>query len=296
MKNKITALILAVLTAFSALAITSCSEKSGYPVTVAGVKIESEPENIVILSKNYADIISYIGYDEKLVGRSDEVNQKGMHVVPSVGPAAKASVSKIKELKADVVFAENNLNADTKAQLEKNGIKVVIPDKAENKKQLKNLYIQLGTILGGSKSGKEKGRQACNKLLGELDDVKDIVTEKSKNLTICYLYLEKGKLKTMNEGTWGAELLDYTGETNVLKHQKTNAVNPKKLLRSNPDFIFCENRAVADKLRSSNYLKGLSALRGGLRAVAYDEITMQGTTSLYAVKKMLKKMYSEDFK
>ena len=133
-------------------------------------------------------------------------------------------------------------------------------------------------------------------LLGELDDVKDIVTEKSKNLTICYLYLEKGKLKTMNEGTWGAELLDYTGETNVLKHQKTNAVNPKKLLRSNPDFIFCENRAVADKLRSSNYLKGLSALRGGLRAVAYDEITMQGATSLYAVKKMLKKMYSEDFK
>ena len=76
MKNKIISLMLAVLTLFSCGALLSGCGNDEYPVEVANIVIEKEPENIVVLDASTADIISYMGYDVKMVGRSDEVNQE----------------------------------------------------------------------------------------------------------------------------------------------------------------------------------------------------------------------------
>ena len=77
-----------------AVVFTACSgEKSGeYPVTVGGVTIEKEPKNIVVLNDVHADIISYIGYDIKMVGRSAECDQDFLSIVPAVGSAASPDV------------------------------------------------------------------------------------------------------------------------------------------------------------------------------------------------------------
>ncbi len=296
MKIKITAVALALITALSVFTFSSCNDNSEYPVKVNGITINEEPENVVALTKNCADIISCMDYDDKLAGRADEVNQKGMHVVPSVGSASNISLNKIKELKADVVFADETLNADTVNKLKNSGITVITFNNAENEKQLKELYIKFGTILGGKKKGKNKAEAASKELLKNLRNMKDTVTKKDTPVNMCYIYLENGKLKTLKNGSWGAGMLEYTGETNVFRNEKSDKVNLKKLLLSNPDYIFCSDRKVAKVLRGSKKLKKLSALKSGLRAVPYDEITMQGETSLLALKKMLKKMYPEDFK
>lgn len=296
MKIKITAVILAVSIIFCALAFSACSKDNEYPVTVNGVNINSEPEKVIALSKNCVEIISCMDYDDKLAGRTDEVNQKGMHVVPSVGSSADISIKKIKDIKADVVFADESINSKTVNSIKQSGIPVVIFNKAENEKQLKDLYIKFGTILGGKKKGKSKAENASKDLLKVLNNMNDIVTKKDNPINMCYLYLENGKLKTLKKGSWGAKMLEYTGETNVFKNEENDRISGKKLLRSNPNYIFCSDREVAKVLRGSKRLKNLSALKGGLRAVPYDEITMQGETSLLALKKMLKKMYPEDFK
>ena len=63
MKNKIISLMLAVLTLFSCGALLSGCGNDEYPVEVANIVIEKEPENIVVLDASTADIISYMGYD-----------------------------------------------------------------------------------------------------------------------------------------------------------------------------------------------------------------------------------------
>ena len=85
MRKRIVSIALAFVIALSvAVTFTGCGNDD-YPVEVANIIIESEPKNIVVLDASTADIISYTGYDIKMVGRSDEVNQDWLSVVPSVG-------------------------------------------------------------------------------------------------------------------------------------------------------------------------------------------------------------------
>lgn len=297
MKKRISALILALIIAVAATALTSCSGKSEYPVTAAGITLNEEPEKIIILNKNYTDIISCIGYASKLVGRSDSVNQKGMDVVPSVGGAAEPSLEKIKKLKPDLVIADNSLSSAVKDKLTKSGITLLIPEQANTPKQIKNLYTQFGTLLGGNITGKPKGQKAFNDLYESLNSVQDAVEEKDIKKTVCYLYNENGVLKAVTNSTWCSAMLDFTGATNVFKNEKSDKVNLKKLILMNPDYIFCDNKDVIKPLKKGATLKKLSALHDTKKryVIPMDELSMQGDTSLEALKDMLKKMYPEDF-
>lgn len=294
MKRKIIASLLALVTVFCSLSISSCGEKSEYPVQIGGTVINKEPENIVILNKNLADIISCIGYDIKLAGRSDEVDLKGMEVVPSVGAASDPSIDKIIKLKADVVFADESLNPKIKSALKTKGVTVITPENADTVKQLKKLYKQLGSILGGNITGKEKGAEAFDSLYESLKDVRDAVDDKGIVRTICYLYYD-GKIRTMNSGTWGAEMLGFTSASNVFKNEKSDVVNLKTLKLSNPDFIFCGDMRIVKYLRKKPAFKNLSAIKKNIHIIRLDDINAQGDSALDTLRKMLKHMYPEDF-
>lgn len=295
MHRKILTATMALLLILTAIFSTSCSTESEYPVTIGNITLKSEPKNIVILNKNLADIISCIGYDVKMVGRSDEVNQKGMGVVPSVGLNANASPASIDELDANVVFADNSLDKSVADELKKKGITVVILENANTPKQVKNIYKQLGALLGGNITGKAKGKEACEMLFEELKDVKAAVQTMDVVKTVCYLYTENGVLKTFNKGTWGANMLDFTGGINVFENSDTDVVVPENLMLSNPDYIFCADNDVIKYLKSSEKLKKLSALSKNTSIISYDEINMQGDTALDVLEKMLKVMRPEDF-
>ena len=88
MKKKIISLSLVIALAFSVMVTFAGCGDENYPVEVANLVIESEPENIVVLDAPTADIIDYMNYSVKMVGRSDEVDQEWMSVVPSVGSAS----------------------------------------------------------------------------------------------------------------------------------------------------------------------------------------------------------------
>ena len=116
MKKKLLSLIMAAATAaLSAVVLTGCGDKE-YPVEVANYKIEKEPNNIVVLDAPTADIISYIGYDRKIVGRSDEVSQEALKGAPSMGGAEDPDVKKIKaeEAQQSLDFKDDQQQEETK--------------------------------------------------------------------------------------------------------------------------------------------------------------------------------------
>ncbi len=291
----ISALLMAVVLALSDPALSSCSGSREYPVTVGSVTLDKEPEKVVALDKNLADIISAEGYDVKLVGRSDEVNQKELEVVPSVGSANAPSVSAIVKKKADLVLAGANTDPAVIKELSDKNIPVITFEAVNTRKQIKSLYRKTGALLGGSITGKKTGEDSFLDLEKTLKDIKSAVSAGNVVRTICYFYFDNGVLKTFNGSCYGGKMLDYTGAVNVFKNQTSDEADNKSLLLAKPDFIVCSDKSVYRYLKTNSELKKLGALKGNTFIIPLEDITMQGNTSLTVLQKMLKKMYPEEF-
>ena len=296
MKKRILSAVVAVAMVFSTVAcFTSCGGKKEYPVKIGDVSVGKEPKNIVILDKNLTDIVSCIGYDIKLVGRSEAVNQQGIEVVPVVGSETDPSVKKITELEADLVISDKSLDDSIRRKIIDSGVQVVQFDTAPTKTQLENLYGNIGRVLGGNITGLEKAEKAYDDFVETLDNIRYAAQADSVVKTVCYLYIENGVLKTMNGASWGGVMLEGTGGINVSEHAETDVVNNDELLLSNPDYIFCSTQEVVDYLNNSDTLYTLNALDENTFIVPYEDITMQGYTALDVLETMLKNMYPEQF-
>lgn len=286
-KKVLSVALAAVMLLGVAALFTSCGEDEEFPVEIGKIKIEKEPERIVILDKNLADIVSATGYDVKMVGRSDEVNQKGLNVVPSMGTAHDPSVTQIKKEKADIVFAGDTLNDADIKKLEKAGIVVAQFESANTLKQLKFLYIKIGRMLGGNITGKKAAVKAYNEIRDTLKAVKTAAKNDKTVSTLAYLYTDNGVLKTVNSGSWAATLLGYTGSVNVFANEETDVVDLDTLLLANPNHIFVSDKDVKEYLETSEVLKNLSALSDNTFIIPLDELSLQGFTSLDVMQKIM---------
>lgn len=245
-----------------AVFFTGCSaDLSGeWPVNIGEATISKEPENIVVLNDVFADVISSIGYDIKMVGRSEECDQDFLYIVPVVGKAAAPDCQTIASLQADLVIADRTLSAEAKSQLEANGATVATFDVPGNEDELKNLYISLGTALGGKNTGSEKGEKGYdnhNKLLSNMNTATSNVVQ-----TVAFLYLdENNQLCTFVQGTLPYKFFNYNGNTNIFANQKEPLVNPEELRLGSPNYLFYDNEAVLAYLSANENLNNLNALK-----------------------------------
>ena len=295
MRKRIVSIALAFVLALSvAVTFTGCGNDD-YPVEVANITIESEPKNIVVLDASTADIISYTGYDIKMVGRSDEVNQDWLSVVPSVGSQTAPDVDKIKTYETDVVFAGENLDKTVKESLEKENIKVITMSQAKTPKSLETNYVTLGKILGGKVTGTNKGASSYDDLISNMENVKSSVkTQINSDIlyTVCYLYYEDNNLKLMTSGTYGDMLLGYTGAVNAAVNIDENKVDVNTLKVANPNFIFYADEATLNAIKADAVLSKLTAVTGGKTLmVTADDMNRQGKTALDTLQKMTEFMY-----
>lgn len=287
----------------SALAVSACAGLAGcsgdnknYPVSVADITIETEPKDIVVLSDETADIISYLGYAKKMVGRSDEVTQNFLSVAPSVGSAANPDVEKIKSYATDIVFADDTLDENAKKELTDAGIMVLNVASPETTTELETVYLTLGKILGGSVDGAKTGEDSYKDLI---DTMKTYKAEVNSNVskTICYLYLEGDKLHTLHSGTYGDMLLGYTGAVNAAVNVSESEIDTKILKIANPDYILYDNDATLQFIKNDSDLKGLKAVKNKQTLmISQEEISRMGTTSLFTLNKIMNFMYPDRLK
>ncbi len=297
MKKKLISITLALaVTLSAALVLGGCGDKE-YPVSVANLTIEEEPESIVVLDPSAADIISFIGYDVKMVGRSDEVDQEWLSVVPTVGSAAEPDVDEIVASEASIVFATLDLSDDIKDELKASGIQVITMSQATTTDELETEYNNLGRILGGEITGLQKGEQAYQELLDDMDEVKSTVAaSKSTDVlyTVCYIYTEDDELKMMTSGTYGDMLLGYTGAVNAAVNIDDNTLDVDTLEIANPNFIFYADEQTLENIKSEAILSKLTAVKNNkMLMVSSEQITRQGQTALDTLQKMVEFMYPE---
>ena len=294
MKNKVISLALIIVLALSSvLTFSGCSDGE-YPVHVANINIETQPEKIIVLDPVVADIISYMGHDVKMEGRSDEVNQEWLSVVPSVGSAKSPNVDAITDSGATIVFADETLNKTVKENLESKGIQIICMAYAETQKQLETNYVTLGKIFGGQLSGGNEGGQSFVDLLEEMGAIKNKVNESNSNVfnTVCYLYYDNNGLRLMTSGTYGDMLLSYTGAVNAAVNIEVNEVDVNTMKVANPSYIFYADDATLDAIKSDKVLSNLTAVKTGKTLmITKEEMSRQGKTAINTLTKMVNFMY-----
>ena len=264
MKRTLSILLAIVLMLGCAAVFSGCSDEKvkDFPVTYDGVTIEKEPAAIVVLNDCAADVISYIGYDIKMVGRSSDCDQSFLSIVPSVGTAADPDVNKITAAGADLVIADSTLSPAVREALNAAEIPVVTFGKATDTDGLKELYTNLGAVLGGDVTGRKKGEDAYNELFNMLDQFKTATTGVIK--TAAYLYLdESGRLCTFTKGTLEQKIFNYNGAMNIFSKQEDTAVDAKQLRLGSPTCIFYDSEDVLQYLRNDESLSQLAALKNG---------------------------------
>lgn len=291
MKNKIISVALVLMLALSSVLVFSGCGDGEYPVEVANIKISSEPKNIVVLDASTADIIECIGYEVKMVGRSDEVNQKSLSAAPSVGSAQSPDIKKIIDTGADLVFVNDSLSDESRAKLDENKINVVNIAVAGSQKQLETTYTTVGRILGGNTVGAAKGEEAYSKLISQMEDIKSKVTAVDNNAalnTVCYMYSVNGKLRLTTSGTYGDMLLGYTGCVNVAVNIDENKVEVNTLKVANPNYLFYSDEQTLQAIKDDSVLSGLSAIKDGKTLmISADEMNRQGLSAINTLNKMV---------
>jgi ABC-type Fe3+-hydroxamate transport system substrate-binding protein len=261
MKRVISLLIIGALLLSCAMIFAGCGgeKNKDYPVTVGDITLSKEPQSIVVLNDGVADIISYIGYDVKMVGRAVTCDQSFLRVVPSVGTADNPAVDTIIQKGADLVIADSSLHGKTREKLEEAGITVITVDNATDAASMKELYLTLGSLLGGAVTGHDKAEKAYNDLFDLLAQFKTATSEVVK--TAAYLYLdESGQLCTFTKGSLEQKIFKYNGAANVFSNQETPIVDTMELRLGSPGYIFYDDEAVLDYLRSDENLYRLHAL------------------------------------
>lgn len=290
-KRIISAALAAMLVLTSVVLFAGCGGDEEYPVVVANIEIKDEPKNIVVLDANTADIIECIGYEIKMVGRSDSVDQESLSIAPSVGSASNPDVQSIIDLDTDVVFADDTLDSNAKQKLEDNGITVVRMTVANTPERMKTSYITIGKVLGGNIKGAEKGESAYNSLLGDMQNIKDSATAIDNTgvlSTVCYLYYENDVLRFMISGTYGDMLLGYTGCVNVAVNIEESSVPSNTLSVANPNYIFYADEATLNVVKADPMLSQLTAIKENkTMMITYDEMNRQGYSAINTLNKMV---------
>lgn len=291
--KKIISLVLATL--IPVLFFAGCSSNQSkdvdYPVTVEGVTLNKSPENVVVLSDSLADVILKMGYERKLVGRSDQVDQKDLLVLPSVGDALQPNIDKIKELKTDLILSEAELSDQFKQLCDQNNIPFIKINKASNRVDFSRLYTDVGCATSGAKTGYERGNAKSQDLILEIDDIIRRIPQTSIPITACYLYDENGTQAGGND--FINMLIESAGAINIAKSQSENKVDIDVLKRSNPSFIFCPV-GLKTKILENPDFSNLSAVKQNkIYEIEKRFIERQGETILAAIETMAKIMYPD---
>lgn len=293
--KKIVSFLIAAAVAACAVLTSGCAGTE-YPVEIANIVIEKEPENIVVLDSNTADIISFMGYDGKIVGRSDQVDQQSLGAAPSVGASTNPNVQQIKDSKATVVFASDAIKESAVKSLEDDNIKVVKIAFADTPKQLKQNYKTIGKILGGKSTGEKKGEDSYNHLIDELEQIQTSIPASANaggvQDTVCYLYSDGGSLKIMTRDSYGEMLLEYTNCINIAGQINDDTVDVRVLRDSKPKYIFYSDENALKAIKSDAVLSKLPAVRGGnIMQITDTEMKRQGGTAVQTVKRMVDFVY-----
>ena len=256
--------------------------------------MESAPKGelrIVSIAPNMTEIVSALGLEAELVGRSDYCNYpESVESVESIGTIMEPNIERIILLRPTLVLV-SELTAPTHVKsLEKSGLNVhqIVP--AESLEGTYQLIEEIGELTERQMEAEERISEMKERIESVRGKVEGIPECERKS---CVFLISWGK-----GGTWAAtgdtylgELIEVAGGINAAREGSFWSISNELLVRENPDIIFVPEEAAS--LKSSDILP---ALTGKVVAIDEDMAERQGIRSADAVAIIAESLYPEYFR
>lgn len=237
-----------------------------YPVSVAGVTIESQPQVIACLSVNYSEVITDIGYAHLLDGRPGNCDLPELLSAAPCGTADKPSVDAILNLGTDLLIVDTVTPLDVLYQLADQGVTILQLVEPTTRTGFLNLYRCIGTAMNGNGRGYDDGEAAAQAILTELDSIeRAIMFEEPVN--VC-LFTKENLTESITGDMLASYLIEIAGGFNVSIESTGGYCDMETVIFSSPDVILCPIGAE-NKVRSQRDLDDCGAMQTN-RIYGYD--------------------------
>jgi|GEM_PF-1632880 len=275
MKRRIISAALAILclvTALLPLSACGSEEKEAvgtYPVSVAGVTLQEQPQVITCLSVNYSEIIVDIGYANMLDGRPGDCDLPQLQAAAPCGTADKPSVDAIINLGTDLLIVDTVTDIETLKQLEAAGITILQLIEPNTRTGLLNLYRCIGTAMNGNGAGYDAGEAAAQNILTQLDSIERAVMFETP-VNVC-LFTNFDLNTCITGDMLSSYLIEIAGGFNVAIEAMNGNIDldaRETIIASSPDIILCPIGAE-NKVRSQRDMEKCGALENN-RIYGYD--------------------------
>ncbi len=267
-------------------------EPTAYPTEVANVIVEEAPTRVVCLSPSLAELVTALGQEKLLVGRTEDTADESLAALPTVGKTGHIDSSALVGLEPDTVLTHVSLSRKEMEALEAARIQVIVLPMAQYLDELEELYKNLGLLFYGALTGKTEGKQLYQALTDRLEAIRQKLPEEPS-----FLYLINPSTGTAATGDTleGSVLSKVFGE-NVAAAGTGYAVELKAMAEQNPDVIFVAEPYGLAHLTQDSTLKALSAVKEERVATVDPELFAgQGEGLVEAVEVLARTLYPEQF-
>lgn len=143
----------------------------GTPYTVGDMEFTEAPASVVSLSPALTEIVSELGFLDKLSGRSDYCDYPAeVKALPGVGSSANPDLQAILQLKPQLLISQSPLASSHISQLEKGGVRVLILPAPKSVNQLKADCLELATLFNGPVGAEDLAKKLMSPLENLLNE------------------------------------------------------------------------------------------------------------------------------
>lgn len=253
-----------------------------YPVIINDVTFTSAPKKVVSLSPAVTEIMFELGFEDKLVGRSDycTYSEKTSEITP-VGSPAKPDIDAILELTPDTVITQSPIATVDKATLEKKGIKVLVLSSPKDFFGLIDIYGALSKVFLGNIQSDVKVEKTLEPLDSSLRKAQDLKLNKK------FVYITTDQMTVATGDTFEGNILSVFGD-NIAKDKQKYSMTAEEIVAAMPELIF-----ISDKIDTSKLPESIIALMkaDGVKIAIIDNTSFEKPSG--RLKKVIDKIIEE---
>lgn len=269
-------------------------EVQPYPVQVANVTVEKQPEKVACLSPSLLEILFEQGYGERVVLRTEDADYpEKAKELPTAGKTGHLDTAAIVAALPDVVLTHDSLSKKEMEALEAAKIQVVVLPMAKSLAELKTLYRNIGLLLLGQKDGAQAGESRFAELEAEINDIKAKLPQEASTCSFLYVINPNGIIATGD--SFESSVLSVFG-SNAAQAATDYTAEVKTLREKNPTVIFIAEPYGLPHLQSNADYKSFDAVKNGkVYTIDNTLFAMQSGRIVETLRKTAAMLYPEIF-
>ncbi len=270
-----------------------------FPLDFDGVYIETMPMRVVSLSPALTEIICELGYEDRLVGRTDYCDYPGsVSSLPTVGTVLMLDTAKVAELNPDLIVMQVPPTNEALTKLQQTGAPIVTLSRAYDLASTGELYGKVFRLMEGAEVGVDKGELYKTEFAKRIASLTSAIERTVAAMTDAPSYTGAYIVDTYSivatPDTYEGKLLAALGLANVASDATNWQFPHEKLTAAKPYILLCAGDIELENLAKNKRLGEMGAVKKE-RAYAVNSVVFERQSPRLAdeLERLAKEIYPD---